>query len=103
METAIKPHPHHIRARLTRDVGSILSVCIEHFEDEEQRAREECFNVDAVIEGRSMRAESITERKIVPAAYTRSARPQVENPAQVTVPKKGYFIPRSYTSTLSFA
>lgn len=97
-----KVKPHQVRERLSRDVHAILSVCIQHFDDDRQSSQETCFDVDAVIEGRGTLLESSYKRRVQPAAYARptenSARPEV-----LSVPGKGYFIPQQYAAHLQFA
>lgn len=92
----VKKAPSQVREHLTRDVHAILSVCIKHFDDVTGSAKEDCFDVDAVIAGRSMNVGSIHERIVTPAAYTRPVMKETAYAAKLTIPQKGYFIPSTY-------
>lgn len=101
--TVKKVAPQIVRERLSKDVNAILSVCIQHFDDSNRMTHEDCFDVDAVIAGRSVANDSIYTRRVRPAAYARSTESNATQPSTLTVPQKGYFIPNLSASRFSFA
>ncbi len=104
METTTKKiAPQVVRERLCKDVNAILSICIQHFDDAHRLEQEDCFDVDAVIAGRSVINESIYARRVTPAVYARSAERNATTPSTLTVPQKGYFIPNLTASRFTFA
>ncbi len=88
-----KVPPAVVRERLSRDVNSILKVCIRQFDEVHRTSKEQCFDVDAVIQGRSV-AEPIYGARVRPAAYTRVALPRTAQATTLSRPQKGYFIPQ---------
>lgn len=95
--------PQLVRERLSKDVNAILSVCIQHFDDAHRLAKEECFDVDAVIAGRSVADDGAYVRRVSPAAYAVPAERTATAPSALSVPQKGYFIPDLGASRLAFA
>ena len=88
--------PEHVRECLSRDVHAILSVCIHQFK-EEAEIDEKCFDVDAVITGRSLKPTVRYEKRVQPASW--SARPIYEGTARpYTTVGKGSFIPQTHFS-----
>ncbi|MBA3789312.1 hypothetical protein H0X32_02875 [Patescibacteria group bacterium] len=88
------PH-HHISARLTRDVTSILSTCIHHFQEEEREIQESSFDVDAVVSGRSVPTRSTFYKSVTPPA-SRRVVPIHPSAYSLRVPERGNFIPASH-------
>ena len=87
--------PEHVKVRLSRDVNSILSACLHHFEDEEREIKDHSFDVDAVVSGRSVATRNIYQR---PMALVTS-RPTIPiHPSAYTLsrPELGNFIPASH-------
>jgi len=104
METTTKKvAPQIVRERLCKDVNAILSICIQHFDDAHRLEQEDCFDVDAVIAGRSVASDNHYARRMTPAAYARPAIRNATAPSTLTVPLKVYLIPTLTTSRFSFA
>ncbi len=99
--TAQKVAPAKIQEKLSKDVHAILSVCIQHFDEVTGVSKDECFDVDAVIEGRTLATDGDYRRRVTPAAYARPTQTSV--PSILSVPQKGYFIPTYYASHMSIA
>ena len=95
--------PHQVKESLSKDVHAILSVCIQHFDGALRTTKEECFDVDAVIAGRTHSSDNTYARRVTPAVYSRSMERNAVAPSELSRPQKGYFIPNAYASRLSFA
>ncbi|MEK7511280.1 MAG: hypothetical protein AAB582_03520 [Patescibacteria group bacterium] len=91
-----KREPQEVRECLSRDVHSILSVCLHQFKDQ-QEIEETCFNVDAVISGRSLAPKIRYEQKIAPISWSRGATPIGTN-RPYAIAEKGSFIPSAHFS-----
>lgn len=98
-----KVAPQVVRERLSKDVGAILSVCIQHFDDSLRLTNTECFDVDAVIAGRAHGNDNAYQRRVTPAHFARSAERNATGHSSLTIPQKGYFIPNAYASRLRLA
>ncbi|HYF29120.1 MAG TPA: hypothetical protein VEA36_02005 [Candidatus Paceibacterota bacterium] len=85
--------PDAVCAGLSHDVHAILSVCIHQFTSKEEL--EECFDVDAVISGRSLKPKVRYEHRITPASWS-SRKVPVGTDRPYTAAQKGSFIPRGY-------
>ena len=88
--------PTYVRECLSRDVNAILSVCIHQFKEGDEMETE-CFNVDAVIAGRSLRPKVRFERTIAPANWATARTPIADN-RPYTASGKGSFIPEGHFS-----
>lgn len=98
MSTEQKPKrdPEDVCACLTRDVYSILSVCLHQFKEGEE-IEEQCFDVDAIISGRSLSPKIRYERQIQPAAWSSRKAPEGTDRPYTTA-TKGQFIPQTHFS-----
>lgn len=85
--------PEYVRECLSRDVHSILSVCLHQF-NEEQEIDETCLNVDAVISGRSLQPKVRYEARVSPASWS-SRSTLVGSDRPYATAGKGNFIPQS--------
>ncbi|MDB5264513.1 MAG: hypothetical protein JWN64_84 [Parcubacteria group bacterium] len=99
--TSLK-NPGFVKDRLSREVHTILRVCLHQFDDVEKVAQESCFDVDAVMQHRSVASRPVFEKNVAAAQWSKPAviagshRP-------LTRPQKGYFIPSGYASNRGFA
>jgi len=86
--------PEHVRECLSRDVHAILSVCIHQFK-EEQEIDEKCFDVDAVVTGRSLQPKVRYESRVAPASWA-TGRVAVSSDRPYSTSGKGSFIPAAH-------
>lgn len=98
-----KVPPAVVQERLARDVYAILKVCIQHFDEATGTEKDECFDVDAIVSGRSVATVNPYARRVIPARYALPAERFAVSQAPLTRPQKGYFIPHAYASGIVFA
>lgn len=92
--------PEHVRQCLSRDVHAILSVCIHQFKEDDAVGQERCFDVDAVITGKSVAPRIRYEERVTPAAWSKGATP-VGSDRPFSRSNKGNFIPVRHFSALA--
>jgi hypothetical protein len=99
---AEKMPAHHVKAKLSKDVHSILKTCLHEFEDEQREIEDKSFNVDAVIAGRSVQPRMIHELRNEAVSKARTARTESRNQyiQPLTLASRGSFIPSSHFSGL---
>lgn len=95
-EQKAKRTPEDVHDALTRDVHTILSVCIHQFK-EDHEFDEKCFDVDAVISGRSLAPKIRFEQRVQPASWSARKVPQGSD-HPYTVANKRNLIPQSHFS-----
>lgn len=87
--------PAQVRTYLSRDVEAILTMCRTQFKDDGYE--EECFDIDAVMQGRSV-VRTKYEAKVTPAAWAQSPALMGSN-RPLARPTRGNFIPNLRIST----
>ena len=95
-EQKAKRAPEEVCDALTRDVHSILSVCLHQFKDS-QEIDEQCFDVDAIVSGRSLAPKIRFEQRIQPASWSSRKVPEGSD-RPYTAAGKGHFIPETHFS-----
>lgn len=95
-EQKSKRDPQDVCACLTRDVYSILSVCLHQFK-EGAEIEEQYFDVDAIISGRSLSPKIRYEERIQPAAWS-SRKAPLGSDRPYTTAGRGQFIPQTHFS-----
>ncbi|MEK9184346.1 MAG: hypothetical protein AAB892_01285 [Patescibacteria group bacterium] len=93
--------PSYVRDALSRDVGVILASCIREFK-EGGELDEKCFDVDAVICGRSLAPKIRYERKVSPISWSKGNTPEGSN-RPLTLPGRGNFIPSTHFASRRMA
>lgn len=83
--------PERVRECLSRDVHAILSVCIHQFKAD-QIVDEKCFDVDAVIQNRSLAPRVRYEERVSPVSWSKAKTPLGTDRPYARA-SKGNFIP----------
>jgi len=91
--TKSKLPPEEVKNALSRDVHTILSVCIHQFKAD-QELEEKCFNVDAIVSGQAF-APKVRYERVQPAHWAKGVTPQGTDRPYSASPK-GNFIPQSH-------